>query len=80
MILQQGNIGRSVCVSRQLDRPVPATVTAEIDISRMPKAEKESAEQEAKVRRLYCTHVYVQGSYSIHTELAGPLSFKCLSP
>ncbi len=35
-------------MSRQLDRPVPATVTAEIDISRMPKAEKESAEQEAR--------------------------------
>jgi hypothetical protein len=47
-ILGKGSFGQAVLVSRRSDGK--QFVIKEIDISRMPKAEREQAEQEAKVR------------------------------
>jgi hypothetical protein len=57
-VLGKGSFGQAVLVTRKDGKNF---VIKEIDISRMPKVERESAEQEAKVRaelvRSFCSLV-----------------------
>ncbi len=47
-VLGKGSFGSAILVTNKLDNK--NYVVKEIDISRMPKGEREGAEQEAKVR------------------------------
>lgn len=47
-VLGKGSFGSAILVTNKVDNK--NYVIKEIDISRMPKAEREGAEQEAKVR------------------------------